>query len=66
METAINSPLTDKQLTDKQVSKLEAGGVIATPASWGDFMEFLHETRYRVPTVGSAEYLEFNGLRKLG
>ncbi len=42
METAIKV-----QLTDKQIAKLEAGGVIAIPASWDDFMEFLHETRYR-------------------
>jgi Uma2 family endonuclease len=30
------------------VAKLESGGVVAIPASWDDFMEFLHETRYRV------------------
>ncbi|GAB4043865.1 Uma2 family endonuclease [Spirosoma jeollabukense] len=35
------------QLNNKQVAKLEAGGVVAIPASWDDFMEFLHETRYR-------------------
>lgn len=35
------------QLNDKQVARLEAEGVVAIPASWDDFMEFLHETRYR-------------------
>lgn len=35
------------QVNKKQVAKLEAGGVVAIPASWDDFMEFLHETRYR-------------------
>ncbi|QHV94792.1 Uma2 family endonuclease [Spirosoma endbachense] len=35
------------QLSDKQIARLEAGGVIAIQASWDDFMEFLQETRYR-------------------
>ena len=47
METTGTIPLTDKQLTLKQLSKLESGGVVAIPASWDDFMDFLHETRYR-------------------
>lgn len=48
METAVRRPLTDNQLTDKQVGKLNAGSVVAIQASWDDFMGFLHETRYRV------------------
>ncbi len=47
METTEKIPLTDKQLTEKQVAKLESGGVVAIPGSWDDFMGFLHETRYR-------------------
>lgn len=35
------------QLTEAQVTKLEAGGVVEIPASWDEFMEFLSETAYR-------------------
>ncbi|QHV94787.1 Uma2 family endonuclease [Spirosoma endbachense] len=36
------------QLTDEQVEKLAVGGVVSVPASWDEFMDFLHETFYRV------------------
>lgn len=36
------------QLSGKQVAQLDRGGVVAVAASWDEFMEFLHETRYRV------------------
>ncbi|GAB2574490.1 Uma2 family endonuclease [Spirosoma areae] len=42
MEAAIHV-----QLDGKQVARLEAGGVVAIPASWDDFMEFLADTPYR-------------------
>ena len=47
METIEKSPLTDKDLTKKQLAKLDAGGVLAIPASWEEFMDFLHETRFK-------------------
>ncbi len=35
------------QLTDAQVARLDAGGMVAIPASWDDFMEFLPDSPYR-------------------
>ena len=35
------------QLTEEQVATLAAGGVVAIPASWDDFLDFLPETPYR-------------------
>lgn len=47
METIEKGSLTDKDLTKKQLTKLEAGGVLAIQASWEEFMDFVHETRFR-------------------
>lgn len=35
------------RLSDTQIQQIEAGGVVAIPASWDDFMEFLTETPYK-------------------
>lgn len=35
------------QLTDAQVARLDAGGMVTIPASWDEFMEFLPESPYR-------------------
>ncbi|OIN60476.1 Uma2 family endonuclease [Arsenicibacter rosenii] len=35
------------QLTDTQIAKLDAGGVVSIPATWDDFLEFLNEASYR-------------------
>lgn len=36
------------QLSDEQVAQLEAGELVAIPASWEEFEDFLAETEYRV------------------
>lgn len=36
------------QLTESQVAKLDAGGVVSIPASWDEFLDFLSETTYRI------------------
>ncbi len=43
METTIQTV----QLTEAQVDKLDAGGVVSIAASWDEFMEFLPESTYR-------------------
>ena len=35
------------QLTESQVAKIDAGGVVSLPASWDDFLDVLSETPYR-------------------
>ena len=36
------------RLSDEQVERLETGNLVAVPASWEEFEEFLAETDYRV------------------
>lgn len=43
METTIQTV----QLTKAHIARLDAGGMVAIPASWDEFMEFLPESPYR-------------------
>jgi Uma2 family endonuclease len=34
-------------LSEKQIQKIESGGIVVIPASWDEFMDFLEETTYK-------------------
>jgi len=47
METLEHVPATDRQLSADQLAQLDTGELVVIPASWDEFMAFLHQTQYR-------------------